>query len=258
MENVMRTAIKITIAATFAFAVSGAFAADLVGFSAAAVKSSLVDLPRVFQEKTGKAINFEYGTAGAMRDKALQGASFDVIILTPAAMKELETKSLVDAKSVLTLGTTSLGAGVAKGHRAPDLSTVEAFKKTLLSASSIGIADPARGATTGIYLAALFEKLGLSDQIKNKVKVFPEGQTAMEAAARGEVDISLGQISEAAPVKGLGPIALLPDDVQLRSVYVAAVAAKAPNPEAAASLIEAIKSAPIQKALLDNGFTPPR
>jgi molybdate transport system substrate-binding protein len=253
----MRTTLKIA-AAALVLTMNAAFADDLAGFSAAAVKSSLVDLPKVFQEKTGKAISFEYGTAGAMRDKALQGASFDVIILTPAAMKELEAKSLVDAKSVLVLGTTSLGAGVAKGHPAPNLSTVEAFKKTLLSASSIGIADPARGATTGIYLANLFEKLGLSEQIKNKVKLFPEGQTAMEAAARGDVELSLGQISEAAPVKGLGPIALLPDDVQLRSVYVAAIAAKAPNPEAAAMLLETIKSPQIQKALQDNGFTTPR
>jgi molybdate transport system substrate-binding protein len=237
---------------------NGAFAGDLVAFSAAAVKSSLADLPMAFQAQTGRTIHFEYGTAGAMRDKAMQGDSFDVIIVTPSAMKELEAKSLVDAKSELTLGTTSLGAGVAKGHRPPDIGTVEAFKKTLLSASSIGIADPARGATTGIYLAQLFEKLGLSEQIKNKVKVFPDGQNAMEAAARGEVEISLGQISEAAPVKGLGPLALLPDDVQLRTVYVAAIAAKAPNPAAAAMLLEAVKSAPIQQALQANGFVTAR
>ncbi|HWZ48194.1 MAG TPA: substrate-binding domain-containing protein [Herbaspirillum sp.] len=250
----MRTALKIATATALALATGGAFAADLVAFSAAAVKSSLADLPMAFQEQTGRAVHFEYGTAGAMRDKAMQGESFDVIIVTPSAMKALEAKSLVDAKSELTLGTTSLGAGVAKGHSAPDIGTVASFKKTLLSASSIGIADPARGATTGIYLAQLFEKLGLSEQIKNKVKVFPDGQNAMEAAARGEVEIALGQISEAAPVKGLGPLTFLPDDVQLRTVYVAAIAAKAPNRAAAAMLLETVKSAPIQQALQANGF----
>ncbi|MDB5776761.1 MAG: hypothetical protein JWP38_2894 [Herbaspirillum sp.] len=257
-KNIMRAALKIATVTALALATGGAFAGDLVAFSAAAVKSSLADLPRAFQEQTGRAVHFEYDTAGAMKDKAVQGASFDVIIVTPSAMKELEAKSLVDAKSELTLGTTSLGAGVAKGHPAPDIGTVETFKKALLSASTIGIADPARGATTGIYLAKLFERLGLSDQLKNKVKVFPDGQNAMEAAARGEVDISLGQISEAAPVKGLGPLTLLPDEVQLRTVYVAAIAAKAPNPEAAAMFLEAIKSAPIQKALQANGFVTPR
>ncbi|MDB5989749.1 MAG: hypothetical protein JWQ10_1152 [Herbaspirillum sp.] len=255
----MRTALKVATAAALALAMGGAFAGDLVAFSAAAVKSSLANLPTAFQEQTGTAIHFEYGTAGAMRDKALQGDSFDVIIVTPSAMKELEAKSLVDAKSELTLGTTSLGAGVAKGHLAPDIGTVASFKKTLLSVSSIGIADPARGATTGIYLAQLFEKLGLSEQIKNKVKVFPDGQNAMEAAARGEVEIAIGQMSEAAPVKkDLGPLALLPDDVQLRTVYVAAIAAKAPNPEAAARLLDAVKSAAIQQALQANGFSTPR
>ena len=253
----MRTTLKIAAAAVLVLSFSGAFAEDLTAFSAAAVKSSLVDLPKAFQQSTGKTVRFEYGTAGAMRDKVMQGAGFDVIIVTPAAMKELEAKSLVDAKSEMTLGTTSLGAGVAKTHASPDIATVASFKKTLLSASSIGIADPARGATTGIYLASLFEKLGISDQIKSKVRLFPDGQNAMEAAAHGEVEISLGQISEAAPVKELGPLALLPDDVQLRTIYVAGIAAKAPNPEAAAKLFETIKSAPIQKALRDNGFTTP-
>ncbi|RXZ36280.1 molybdate ABC transporter substrate-binding protein [Oxalobacteraceae bacterium CAVE-383] len=254
----MRTTLKIAAAAALALTMSAAIAEDLVALSAAAVKSSLVDLPKAFQEKTGKAVRFEYGTAGAMRDKAMQGSSFDVIIVTPSAMKELEAKSLVDPKSEQTLGTTSLGAGVAKAHAAPDIGTVASFKKTLLAASSIGIADPARGATTGIYLANLFEKLGLADQIKNKVKLFPDGQNAMEAAAHGEVEISLGQISEAAPVKDLGPITLLPDDVQLRTVYVAGIASKTPNAEGAAKLLETVKSAPIQKALQDNGFTTSR
>ncbi|HEY4318821.1 MAG TPA: molybdate ABC transporter substrate-binding protein [Herbaspirillum sp.] len=253
----MRAAIKIATATALALAMSGALAADLVAFSAAAVKSSLADLPKAFLAKTGKIVHFEYATAGAMRDKALQGASFDVIVLTPSAMKELEAKSLVDAKSRLTLGTTSLGAGVAKGHPALDIGNVEGLKKALLSATSIGIADPARGATTGIYLAGLFEKLGLGDRLKNKVKVFPDGQNAMEAAAKGEVDIAIGQVSEAAPVKTLGALTFLPDDVQLRTVYVAAIAAKAPNPEAAAMLLDVIKSAPIQKALRANGFATP-
>jgi molybdate transport system substrate-binding protein len=249
---------KIATAAVLTMIMSGAFAADLVAFSAAAVKSSLVDLPKAFQAKTGKTVQFEYATAGAMKDKALQGASFDVIIVTPAAMKELEAKSLVDAKSELVLGTTSLGAGVAKGHAALDIGSVDNFKKALLSASSIGIADPARGATTGIYLAQLFEKLGLGGQLKNKVKVYPDGQNAMEAASKGEVDIAIGQVSEAAPVKTLGPLTLLPDDVQLRTIYVAGIAAKTSNPEAAAALLEVIKSAPIQEALRANGFVTPR
>lgn len=253
----MRMTLKAVAASVLALASSIAFAEDLTAFSAAAVKSSLADLPKAFQQSTGQTVRFEYGTAGAMRDKAMQGDSFDVIIVTPAAMKELEAKSLVDAKSELMLGTTSLGAGVAKTHARPDIGTVDSFKKTLLSASSIGIADPARGATTGIYLANLFEKLGLSDQIRNKVRLFPDGQNAMEAAARGEVEISLGQISEAAPVKALGPLTLLPDDVQLRTVYVAGIATKASNPEAAAKLLDTIKSVGIRKALEDNGFATP-
>lgn len=252
----MRAILKMAAAAAaLVLASNSAFAEELTAFSAAAVKSSLADLPQAFRQDTGKTVRFEYGTAGAMRDKAMQGERFDVIIVTPAAMKELEAKSLVDAKSELTLGTTSLGAGVAKTHAAPDMATVASFKKTLLSASSIGIADPARGATTGIYLANLFEKLGLSDQIKSKVKLFPDGQNAMEAASRGEVEISLGQISEAAPVKGLGPLTLLPDDVQLRTEYVAGIGAKAPNPEAAARLLETMRSDGIRRALRNNGFT---
>lgn len=253
----MRALLQLSTAAAFALIAAGAGADELVALSAAAVKSSLANLPQAYQDQSGSSVRIAYGTAGAMRDQALQGARFDVIILTPAAMKELEARSLVEAGSELRLGTTSLGAAVASGHAVPDIGSVEALKQALLSASSIGIADPARGATTGIYLVKLFERLGLSAQIKDKLKVFPEGQNAMEAVARGEVDIALGQLSEAAPVQGLAPLMTLPDAVQLRSVYVAAIAAQSGRRAAAQALLELIKSAPLQDALRANGFATP-
>lgn len=250
----MRTVVNIALAASLAFSVHIVCAQDLVAFSAAAVKSSLTELPRLFHEQTGATLRLEFGTAGAMRDKAAQAAPFDLIIVTPAAMKELETAALVEPSSQFTLGVMTLAAGVARGHAAPAVGNVDALKKTLLAATSIGIADPARGATTGIYLAKLFEQLGLSAQIKDKLKLFPEGQNAMEATARGEVEISLGQISEAAPVAGLAPLARLPDEVQLRTVYVAAVAAKTAHPQAVAKLLQVMQSPTIQDALRANGF----
>ena len=107
----------------------------------------------------------------------------------------------------------------------------------MLAASSIGMADPATGATSGIYLAKLLEQLGVMDAVRPKLKFYPEGQVAMEAAARGEVAFGLGQVSEILPVVGTDLVGTLPEALQLKTVYAAGLAAGGRNKEAASRLM---------------------
>ncbi len=57
-----------------------------------------------------------------------------------------------------------------KGAPKPDISTTEAFKRTLLNATSIGYAEQS---ASSIYLNGLFVRLGIADEIKAKIKLFP-------------------------------------------------------------------------------------
>lgn len=233
-----------------------AMASDLAVLSAAAVKTSVAEVPHR-AAASGNSVHFTFGTAGAMRDEALKGTPFDVIIVPPATMTQLVQQNKVVEASTKPLGIVRLGAAVAKGATYPDLSSQAAVKAALLAAPSIGIADPAKGATTGIYLSKLFVTLGISDQIKPKLTLYADGQQAMEAVASHDVALAMGQISEAVQVAGLEPLRPLPDEIQLKSVYVAGVATQASDPANAARLIELMRAPETQADFKANGFDAP-
>jgi len=240
--------------ACMAFWASDGLADDVVVLSAAAVKTSVAGLPEMSEASNRDHVEFRFGTAGAIRDRAFHGDAFDLVILPPGAMGELEKQALLAPGSQTPLGTVRLGAGVRKGAPLPDLNNVDAFKQALLSAPSVAIADPARGATTGIYLVRLFDSLGVADGLKSKLRLYPDGQNAMEAVARGEVSMALGQISEGIKVDGLAALTPLPEAVQLKTTYVAALANHASHPEAAARLLALLRGAAMRELFKANGF----
>ena len=231
-----------------------AYADQLVVLSAAAVKTSVATVPARFAGTGEDSVQFQFGTAGAIRDKAMQGEPFDLVIVPPAAMAELVKRGLVDGTSQQALGTVRLGAAIALGHAPIDLGDITALKRVLTEAKSVGIADPARGATTGIYLAKLFASLGLADDMKSKLKVYAEGQDAMEAVAHHDIEIAIGQISEASAVAALAPLVPLPEAAQLKTVYMAAMGQHAAHPVAARRLLDFLVSAPVQLLFRSNGF----
>jgi molybdate transport system substrate-binding protein len=136
----------------------------------------------------------------------------------------------------------------------PAINDDPAFTKALLDAPSIGMADPATGATSGIYLARLIDRLGIGGTVRHKVKYYPEGQTAMEAMARGEVSLGLGQISEIKPVHGASVVGPIPEDLQLVTTYAAGVGTMSEHPDAAKKLLSYLTGPAVQTSLKANGF----
>jgi molybdate transport system substrate-binding protein len=229
-------------------------AADLVVLSAAAMKTAVSSLPADFTAATGDKVSFIFGTAGFIRDKAVSGEAFDLVIVPPAPLGDLVKRGLVIDGSMQKLGLVQLGAAVQSGTPHPAIDTEAAFKATLLAAKSIGMADPASGATSGIYLAKLLEQLGVMEAVRPKLQYYPEGQVAMEAAARGEVAFGLGQISEILPVKGTDLLGPIPDALQLKTIYAAGLAQHSKSPEAAQRLMRFLQGPQAIAAFKAQGF----
>jgi len=231
-----------------------AHAADLVVLSSAAMKGALADLPQRYLAATGDHVSVVYGTAGQVRDRALSGQAFDVVIVPPEPLAGLIGRHLVQQGSQLDVARVRLGVAVKAGAPLPGISDDQAFKKVLLDAPSIGMADPATGATSGIYLAKLIDRLGIGSVVGPKVKYYPEGQTAMEGMARGEVSIGLGQTSEIKPVHGVELVGPIPEDLQLVTTYAAGISAKSEHPDAAKRLASWLTEPAVQTSLKANGF----
>ncbi len=246
----------IAIAATLAAAMAPLRADDVVVISAAAVKAPLEVARGMAVAATGHGLQMSFGTAGFVRDKVAGGAAADIVVLPPARLDELVQRGLVLPEGRIGLGLVRLGVAVRGGAAQPAIATEADIRAALLAAPSIGLADPASGATTGIYFAKLLKQMNLEEPLRPRIRLYADGTTAMEALARGEVAIAAGQISEIKPVLGVDLVGPLPEALQLRTIYAAGIAHGSHDPAAARAMIGFLTSSKMAPAFLAAGFDP--
>lgn len=223
-------------------------AAEIKVLSAGAVKAIVTELAEAYTRETGNTVALAFGTAGVTRGKLQAGEPADVVVLTDVAIDQIAEQGLVVKGTRTDIGRTAIGVGVRDGATRPDIATPEAFKQALLAAKSITYVDPAQGATSGIHLAGVLQRLGIADAVKDKTRLVPGGYPA-ELVAKGEVELVVHQISEILPVKGVTLVGPLPGELQKLTVYSAGLAAKSAQPEAARAFI-AFLTRPAFKARL--------
>ena len=233
----------------------GAAAAEIKVLTAGAFKQVLLVLMPDFEKQTGHKVILENDTVGALTKRIEGGEAFDLAVLTPAAVNDLSTKGKFVAGSRTNLGRVGVGVVVKEGAPKPDISSVDAFKKTLLAAKSVAYIDPAAGGSSGIYVAGLLDKLGVAADVKPKAKLIPGGAVA-EHIARGEAEIGIHQISEILPVKGITLVGPLPADIQNYTVYAAGLGANGKESEAAKALLKTLSGPAAADVLKSKGMEP--
>jgi molybdate transport system substrate-binding protein len=252
----MRTIVGLLATVALAWSVPAAKAAEIKVLSAGAMKEVVLAVVPEFEKATGHKVIFANDTAGALSRRILGGEAFDVAVITPAVIDDLVSKGKVAAGSRVNLAQVGVGVMVKAGAPAPDISTVDAFKRTLLEAKSVAYIDPASGGSSGIYLAGLFEKLGIADQIKPKAKLKKGGYVA-ELLVSGEAELGIHQISEIVPVKGVTLVGPLPKEIQNVTVYAAGMASNAADAEAAKALIKVLAGPSAAAVLTGKGMDRP-
>lgn len=211
-------------------------AADIKLLTAGAYKPVALDLIPAFEKRTGHKVTVENATAGQLQKRVADGEYFDVLVLPPLSMAPLMGNRVVESSGKV-LARVGIGVGVKAGTAPlPDISDVEALKKTLLAAKSVAYIDPASGGSSGIYVAHLFDKLGIAAQMKPK-SVLVQGGLVAEKLLNGQADIALHQKSEIMAVPGVTLVGPLPLDVQHYTAYSGGVAAGTRNRAAADALL---------------------
>lgn len=225
-------------------------AAEIKVLSAGAMKAMVSELGADFTRETGHTLAVTSGTVGQLRDKLLAGEAADVVVLSDTAIDQLVGQDHLARGSRVDIARTGMGVAVREGAPKPDISTPEAFKRTLLAAKSITYVDPKSGGTSGIYFAGLLERLGIADAMKPKTVLRPGGGYIAELVARGEAELAVHQISEIVPVKGVTLVGPLPRDLQKVTVYSAGLPARGTNAEPAKAFVE-FMTRPAFKSRLD-------
>jgi molybdate transport system substrate-binding protein len=260
---------KHSVAATFAAVASAAIsslllvaatpsparAAEIKLLGPVSFRALLPDLLPQFENASEHKVTVGYATLGAITKRLVEGEAADVAIISPAQNEELQKQGKLLAGSRVEIARVGYTAFVKKGAAKPDLGSVDALKRTLSAAKSIALGDPAGGGGSGVYLAGMMQRLGLSEDIKAKTRLLPSGTEVAEAVAKGEVEIGIGVASDAAIVPGLDPIPL-PSEVQSFSLYVAGISSGSKQADAAKALIAFLTSPAVQQALTAKGFEP--
>jgi molybdate transport system substrate-binding protein len=181
-----------------------------------------------------------------------RGEPADVVILAGPALDELIKQGEVVPGSRVDLVRSSIGMAVHAGAPKPDISSVEALKRTLLKAKSIAYSDSA----SGVYLShELFQRLGIAEQILGKCRRI-QGEPVGAVVARGEVEIGFQQISELLPVTGIEFVGPLPPGAQKVTVFAAGIARSSHNLDAARALVKFFASPAAIPAIKKSGLEP--
>jgi molybdate transport system substrate-binding protein len=210
-------------------------AAEVKLVGAGAVRAVVTDLAQAFEKETGHKVTMVFGPVGVTRQRFASDPA-DIVIMTDVAIDDSIKQGAVVPGTRADIARSGMGVGVREGAAKPDISTSEAFKRSLLAAKSIAYVDPAQGATSGVYFSKLLQTWGIADAIRPKTTLVPGGYPA-ELVAKGEVEMVVHQISEIVPVKGVALVGPLPKDVQLVTTYSAGIATKATAPEAARAFV---------------------
>jgi molybdate transport system substrate-binding protein len=208
--------------------------------SVGGVKDALDPIIADFTKATGHTVKYTVGSPLIVSQKLAAGEVFDVVVQSVPAMNDYAKLSGIKAETRKPAARGGIGMAVHANAPAPDLSTVDAFKKTLLSAKSIGVGDPAMPNGSGILIQKILANAGIADAIKDKVKVLglDPGQ---QMIAKGEIELGLMNSSEVRSyVKFAGPV---PVPLQDYTNYDVAITAKASASPAVAAFAQAVASA---------------
>lgn len=240
------------IALVLVFISVGAQAVELKVLSGNGSRPAMIALAAQFERATGHKVSLNFFVNPEVRRRIESGEAFDVTVLNPPVLDALIKTGYVRADSRAVIGRIGLGAAVKAGAPRPDISTPEAFKKTLLSVKSV--AYPGEGAS-GIYFANLVERMGIGAEMKSRMRPMP-GEYNVEMVANGEADMIVVVASRIYGVPGVEMLGLIPKELQTWIGFATGVSSKTQHAEAARALTKFLSTPPADQVLRPIGIEP--
>lgn len=220
-------------------------AAELKVLSGNGAKAAVRELCAQFERATGNKIDLRFDVNADVIKKAETGESFDVAVGNPPTIEKLIKAGKIVAGTRADFGRAGLGVAVRSGAPKPDISSVEAFKRTLLAAKAV--AYPGKGAS-GLYFVSLLDRMGIAAEMQSKLKPMAAEDT-VEVVARGEADMVVVVSTRISDVPGVDRVGPIPEELQTNIGFAAGLSSSTKEPAAAKALIRFL-SAPAAAATL--------
>ena len=210
---------------------------EITVWTARAIATVLAEIGSEFERTSGHRLIVTSDLPPAFLRRANAGQSFDLLISGSATIDEWIKDGRIAAATRTPISRSGIGVEVKTGARKPDIRTVEAFKRALLDARSIAYLRVG----SGIYLADLFERLKMADEIAPKV-TRPESDVVSELVANGEIELGMTVITQILTTPGVELVGPLPPEIQSYITFVAGVSAQSKAADAARKLIAFLTS----------------
>jgi molybdate transport system substrate-binding protein len=212
--------------------------------SGGAAHGLVASLAPEFKARTGLDIEGEFGAVGAMADKLRSGTPADIVVLTAALIAKLAQENLIVSASISDIGLVETAIAVRAGDPKVTVGDADALRAAFLAADAIFVPDT-KASTAGIHVAKVLQQLGIADEVAARLRIFPNGATAMRHLAETDAARPVGctQSTEIISTKGVVLSGSLPPGCELSTMYTAAVATKAARAQPARSLIDLLTSA---------------
>jgi len=227
-------------------------AAEVKVLASNALKEAYLELVPAFERTSEHKVTTTWAGTNDIKKRMAAGETFDLVIMAGPALDELVQQGKIVAGSRVDLAKSGVGVAVRAGAPKPDISSGEAVKRALLAAKSIAYSS----GPSGVYLAGLFQRMGIADEIKSKVKISPPGMPVGEMIARGEAEIGFQQVSELLPVAGIDYIGPLSADVQQITVFAGGIHTGATQADAAKALVKFLTSPQAAPVIKKKGMEP--
>ncbi|KRI01234.1 molybdenum ABC transporter substrate-binding protein [Curvibacter sp. PAE-UM] len=217
-----------------------------------ATRQVLAELVDAYQQHAGQRVTIEsVGGVDAAR-RVAAGEAFDVVILASDAIDKLIAAGHVLAGSKVDLVHSGVAVAVRTGAPKPDISSEDAVRQAILAARNISYST----GPSGVALAKLFERWGITEQIKDRIVTPPPGIPVGSLVARGEVALGFQQLSEMLNLEGLSVLGPLPPAIQITTTFSAGVCASSQQAEAVRAMLAYMASPAAAEAKRRQGMDP--
>ena len=227
-------------------------AADLQIIAGGGITAALNELIKQYESATGGKVTVRYGTTPELIRMATAGDAFDLTVVPAEFFADETARGRTVVGRNETVARVGLAVAVRAGAPRPDISSEAAFKQALVKAKSVATI-PASAA--GAQILKLFERLGIAEEMKPKIKALPGPGPLVQAMAAGEAELGLFLIN-VLTAPGLDVVGRVPAALDQQVVYTSAVGTAAKDPAAARAFIEFLRSPAARQVIAAKGLTP--